>query len=201
MKKPMAIILTIMLMFLTVNVAPAESYLSPYELLGKFLESFVYIMDPEVTLTTAMVREDNEEKDYPLTITETIFCHGRFCEVTITGTMNSTTEVTLRALPAQLRMDEEAMFPGELRVYHDMYYVICSYFPVFTGIPDGYDIDTLIGRPGEAFFDEISYYDEEWTWISRKPMQISLAIRSKGTEYRFSAESQPDGTVLIRWTF
>lgn len=201
MKKTMTIILAVTLMFLMVNEAPAESYLSPYELLGKFLESLVYSVDPEVTLTTNMVREDNEEKDYPLTITETILCHGRLCEVTIAGTMNSTTEVTLRAQPAQLRMDDEAMFPDELHAYHDMHYVICSYFPVFNAIPDGYDIDTLIRRPDEAFCDHISYYDEEWTWISRKAMQISLAIQSKGTEYRFSAEGQPDGTVLIRWTF
>ena len=201
MKKTMTAILAVMLVFLMVSEAPAESYLSPYELLGKIMEAYVYLMKPDVTLKTAMVQEDPGNEDSPLTITQTALFQGRLCEVAISGNGNSTAGVTLTAQPAQLRMDEYAMFPDELHVYHNVYYVICSCFPQFSAIPDGYDIDTLLFRPNETYFDHMTCNDGEWTWISRERLHICLSIQSGGTEYRFSAEAREDGTVLITWTF
>ena len=54
-------------------------------------------------------------------------------------------------------MDENAMFPEELHVYHNLHYVICSFFPVFSAIPDGYDIDTVISHPDDEFLDRMEY--------------------------------------------
>lgn len=200
MKKTTTIILAIALVFLMMNGAPAKTYLSPYELLGKILEDCVYLMDPEVTMTTTMVREDNEEKDYPLILTETVRCYGRLCEVTISGTENGADRVTLRAQPAQLRMGDEGQFPAELSIYHKIHYAICSNFPAFNAIDDGYGIEVLLSSPGEAYYDNMEYEDGKWTWISREPMHLSLSVYSERTEFRFSAEGQPDGTVLITWT-
>lgn len=200
MKKTMTVILAIALVFLMMNGAPAKTYLSPYELLGKIKEDCIYLMDPEVTMTTTMVQEDNEEEDYPLVFTETVLCHGRLCELKISGTQNGTDRVMLRVQPEQLRMGDEGQFPAELSMYHKIHYAICSNFPAFYAIDDGYGIELLLDSPGEAYYDNMAYQDEKWTWITREPMHFSLSVYSERTEFGFSVEGQPDGTVLITWT-
>jgi len=202
MKKTMTVILAIALVFLMMNGAPAKTYVSPFDLLGKFIEDCIYIMDPEVTLTVTMVQEGDPEEDYycPLVLTATALCHGRPCEVKIAGNRDGATEVTLRAQPEQLRMGDDGRFPEELSIYHNLHYVICSQFPVFNAIYDGYGIELLLAESDDAGYDNMQYYDEQWTWISREPMHFSLSIYSEKTEFRFGAEAQEDGTVLITWT-